>query len=150
MAALTPFRHRIRQERGAELIEMALVLPLLMLIIGGIIDFGFLFREFNVVTNAAREGARAGVLPEYGADGNVAARIQQYMDAAGINVTCPSANCVVTSPVVPIDGPAGPFDARDVRVTIFHQYGLLGALTGGAFSSVALTGHAVMRLESGS
>ena len=78
---------------------MALVLPLLMLIIVGIIDFGFLFRELNVVTNAAREGARAGVLPEYGTADNEA-RVQQYMDAAGIDVTCSSANCVVTSPVV--------------------------------------------------
>ena len=150
MAALTPLRHRIGQERGAELIEMALVLPLLLLIVGGIIDFGLLFREFNVVTNAAREGARAGVLPEYGADGNVTARIQQYMDAAGMGITCPSADCVVTSPVIVLDGPAGQFDARDVRVTVFHQYGILGALTGGAFSSIALTGHAVMRMESGS
>ena len=56
-------RRRVRHERGAELIEMALVLPLLMLIIMGIMDFGFLFREMSVVTNAAREGARAGILP---------------------------------------------------------------------------------------
>ena len=67
---------------------MALVLPLLLLIIVGIIDFGFLFRELSVVTNAAREGARAGVLPEYGADQNVVDRVQQYLDASGIAVTC--------------------------------------------------------------
>jgi Flp pilus assembly protein TadG len=100
MAPLTGVRNRLRQERGAELIEMALVLPLLLLIIMGIIDFGFMFREMNVVTNAAREGARAGILPDYG-DADVQARVQQYMTAAGIGVTCPSAECVVLSPDIP-------------------------------------------------
>ena len=104
----------MRQERGAELIEMALVLPLLMLIIMGIIDFGFLFREMNVVTNAAREGARAGILPEYDADANVADRVQQYMNASGMDVTCspPTASC--TSPVIDVPPPTGTFEARDV------------------------------------
>ncbi len=143
-------RRRVRQERGAELIEMALVLPLLMLVIMGIIDFGFLFREMSVVTNAAREGARAGVLPDYSADANVSNRVQQYLNASGISVTCPSSNCVVSSPTVSVAAPTGTFNARDVRVTIFHQFSFLGpiaALVGGSYSSVALTGRAVMRLE---
>ena len=56
---------RLRSERGAELIEFALVLPLLMFIILGLVDFGFMFQRFEVVTNAAREGARIAVLPGY-------------------------------------------------------------------------------------
>ena len=31
----------------------------------GIIDFGFLFQRYEVVTNAAREGARVAILPGY-------------------------------------------------------------------------------------
>jgi Flp pilus assembly protein TadG len=150
MASLISIRRRIRQERGAELIEMALVLPLLMLVIMGIIDFGFLFREMSVVTNAAREGARAGVLPDYSADANVSNRVQQYLNASGISVTCPSADCVVASPTISVPAPTGTFNARDVRVTIFHQFSFLGpiaALFGGSYSSVALTGRAVMRVE---
>lgn len=133
---------------------MALVLPLLLLVIMGIIDFGFLFREFNVVTNAAREGARAGVLPDY-ADDDVRARVQQYMDASGMNVDCAdgSAECVVTVDDLELAGPSGNFDALDVRVIVFHQFSFLGpiaTLTGGSFTSVALTGRSVMRLEAGS
>jgi Flp pilus assembly protein TadG len=151
MASLMSIRRRLRLERGAELIEMALVLPLLMLIIMGIIDFGFLFREMSVVTNAAREGARAGVLPDYSADANVSNRVQQYLNASGISVTCPSADCVVSSPTIAITPTGYPsYNARDVRVTIFHQFSFLGpiaALVGGSYSSVALTGRAVMRVE---
>jgi Flp pilus assembly protein TadG len=53
-------------EDGAELLELAIALPILMLIIGGVIDFAILFQRYEVVTNAAREGARVAVLPDFG------------------------------------------------------------------------------------
>ena len=46
--------------RGAALVELALVLPLLLLIMVGTIDFGRAFRTAMVVTNAARAGAQYG------------------------------------------------------------------------------------------
>ena len=51
-------RRRLRGESGAELIETALTLPLLLLVVVGIIEFGFVFQKYEVITNAAREGAR--------------------------------------------------------------------------------------------
>ena len=51
-------RRRPLRERGAVAVEMAIVLPLLLLIIGGMIDLGRLFYVQTMVTNAAREGAR--------------------------------------------------------------------------------------------
>ncbi len=48
-------------ERGAALVEFALALPLLLVVIAGIVDFGFVFQRYEVVTNAAREGARLAV-----------------------------------------------------------------------------------------
>jgi hypothetical protein len=155
MASLTSLRKRLHHERGAELIEMALVLPLLMLIIMGIVDMGFMFRKMNVVTNAAREGARAGILPGYNDPADVINRVQQYMDNANMGVTCGggAGSCVVWAPVIPLDAPSGTFDARDVRVMVFHEWTFLrpfAAMFGGSFTSVALTGRAVMRLEAGS
>lgn len=154
MATLSALRSRLRQERGAELIEMALVLPLLMLILLGMIDFGFMFREMNVVTNAAREGARAGILPTYGNDANVVQRVQQYMDASGVDVTCSTGagDCVVWAPTITIPADAGAFQARDVRVMIFHDWTFMSPFAswfGGSFTSVGLTGRAVMRVEPG-
>lgn len=46
-------------EQGAALIEMAIALPFLLLIAAGIVDLGRLYWEKQVITNAAREGARA-------------------------------------------------------------------------------------------
>ena len=48
-----------RSERGSNLVEFALVLPLLVLILAGMADIGRAFNSYMVITNAAREGARA-------------------------------------------------------------------------------------------
>jgi hypothetical protein len=51
------FRNR-DNDQGAAAVEMALVLPLLILLLGGIIDFGFAFNTQISLTHAAREGVR--------------------------------------------------------------------------------------------
>lgn len=53
--------HRGRRERGAALVEFAIVLPLFLLLIGGMVDFGRAFYTEVMLTNAAREGARAAM-----------------------------------------------------------------------------------------
>ncbi|MEW1954410.1 TadE/TadG family type IV pilus assembly protein [Terrabacter sp. NPDC080008] len=51
-----------RADRGAAAVELAIVLPVLFLVIGGIVDFGRFFFTQIQVTNAAREGARVAVV----------------------------------------------------------------------------------------
>ena len=77
---------RLACDKGAELIEFALVFPLLLLVMFGIMDFGLLFQRYETVTNAAREGARVAVLPGY-AQADVEARVRQYLIAAGLTST---------------------------------------------------------------
>src|SRR5262245_65544382 len=48
-------------ERGAELVEFALVLPILLVVIAGLWDFGRAYRTYQAITNSAREGARLDV-----------------------------------------------------------------------------------------
>ena len=87
-ASREAFRRVWACERGAELVEFAFVFPTLLLVMLGIIDFGFLFQRYEVVTNAAREGARVAILPGY-ADADVQARVNQYLSAAGLTPTDP-------------------------------------------------------------
>ena len=85
MAAMKFYR-RLGCDKGAELIEFALVFPLLLLVMFGIMDFGLLFQRYETVTNAAREGARIAVLPGY-AQADVQARVTQYLAASGLTAT---------------------------------------------------------------
>ena len=52
--------HARRRERGQELVEFALILPLLLLLMVGIFEFGYVVFAYNTLSNAVREGARFG------------------------------------------------------------------------------------------
>jgi Flp pilus assembly protein TadG len=52
----------VRREEGAALVEFAVVLPLLVLLLLGMMEFGLLLYNQHVITNASREGARYGIV----------------------------------------------------------------------------------------
>ena len=54
--------HRQGGSRGQGMVEFALILPLLLLLMMGIIEFGYVFTVYTGIFNAAREGARYGVV----------------------------------------------------------------------------------------
>ena len=56
------FKGDERHERGASLVEFALLAPFLILLLLGIIEFGYLLGEFNDVRHGAREAARAAAV----------------------------------------------------------------------------------------
>ncbi len=66
-------RNTDRRERGANLVEMAVVLPLLLMLLMGVADVGRAFYSYVTLTNAVREGARfASRFPYDGNDGIIA------------------------------------------------------------------------------
>lgn len=69
---------RMREERGTALIEAAVTIPILLLISVAIFEFGRAYQTWQILTNAAREGARLAVLPS-GDEGTVDARVRAYM-----------------------------------------------------------------------
>ena len=91
----------VRNERGAALVEMALVLPIVILLFLGIIDFGRALFLYNNLTNAAREGARFGAasFPPVVADitTRVESRITDFSGVAvttgKVQVTVPASGC---------------------------------------------------------
>src|SRR5437879_8491499 len=74
----TFMRRRLLGEKGTAIIETAVTLPLLLLVAVGIFEFGRAYQTWQVLTNAAREGARVAVLPNPVA-GAPEARVRQYM-----------------------------------------------------------------------
>jgi Flp pilus assembly protein TadG len=55
-------RSLARDSKGQELVEYALTLPILMLLVLGIVEFGVAIFAYNTIANAAREGARVGAV----------------------------------------------------------------------------------------
>jgi len=145
MASLTR-RTRCSAEDGAALIEFAIVLPLMLLVLLGTLDFGMLFQRYQVVTNAAREGARIGVLPGY-SDEDVQARVDQFLMAGGL--TEPAVTTVEYPPPVPVGGKC--IVVRQVKVVYPYQYSAIGAFAsyfdGVGFSRTGLQATAAMRSE---
>jgi Flp pilus assembly protein TadG len=77
-------------DAGSELVELAIVMPILVLLLLGIVDFAFLFQRWEVVTNATREGARLASLGTANQPGgydtaDISARVQSFLDAGGLN-----------------------------------------------------------------
>jgi TadE-like protein len=159
MAAIARLARRFRGERGAELIEMAIVTPVLLMIMAGIFDFAMMFRSWEVVTNAAREGARVGVLPAYSAE-DIRLRVREYMRVSGVADECtmdPEDSCTqslslchvcVLNQSVPLS--AGNVSTRVVTVSSRQQLpslSVIGTFFGGSFSSVNVAGSSMMRTE---
>jgi Flp pilus assembly protein TadG len=146
MATLRP---RLRSERGAELIEMALVLPILLLVLVGIVEFGFMFQRFLVLTNAANEGARVAILPTYGA-GDAEARAIAYAVASGLPAN--TVNAVMTPNIAIAEGGRC---ASGRRVTVTHAYQFtyinpITAMFGPTLANITLTGTSTMREQGAS
>lgn len=147
MVALTSSRRRTRDpEAGQELIEFALVFPMLLLVMLGIIDFGFLFRNYEVLTNAAREGARVAVLPGYSAS-DVQTRVDQYIVASGLTGT--ATTTVGATQNINVGGSC--IAVQPITVTYPHTYlflgPIVGLLGGGSFTNKTLTATSTMRSE---
>jgi Flp pilus assembly protein TadG len=79
----------LKREDGAAAVEFALVLPILILILFGIIEFGFALYNKEVITNASREGARYGIImripSRYSADEIKTDVVNPYLTNSGLD-----------------------------------------------------------------
>ena len=127
-------RRRLRDERGASAVEFAFIVPLLVVLVLGIAEFGHAFQVQGTLSAAAREGVRLMALqndPE-------AARAAVQDAASSLDPAITDAQIVITPATCP------EFNAgnESVRLTINYP---MPYLTGFFGSSVDLTGTGVMR-----
>ena len=141
-------RSKSSSQKGASLVEFALVLPLLMLILLGIAEFGFLLYNKQVITNASREGARAGIVAQN-------PRVSNGAIVGVVNTYC-------TGHLIPSGGsagvttsaPAGTLFGQPLTVTVTYPYqflvfdNIVRAFFGGTYvEGITLTAVTVMRYE---
>ena len=151
---------RRSNQRGQAVIELALTLPLLLVVVFGIIDFGFMFQRYESVTNAAREGARIGILADYTA-AEAQNRALSYLAASGLNgpiracggAILKDSRCAqMTTSTVTVAGstPAKTVDQVTVIVEYDHEHSFVGPimnLFGKSLGTIRLRSASVMRRE---
>jgi Flp pilus assembly protein TadG len=126
-------------ERGASAVEFAILLPVLMLILFGIIEFGMVMYSREVLTNASREGARAGIVQQIPKPtaGQIQSVVTNYLSNTGIN----SANVTIN-----VTGAGGVFP-NDLIVSLSYPYQFFAPGIIGLGNSITLTTRTVMRHE---
>ena len=135
---------RPREDRGAAAVEFALVVPILLVVLFGIIDFGFAINRYAIVNNAAREGVRAASLSasKSEVDKVVADSLSDLPGQVTVTVSCKT----------PLGGTCGSWDANHTTggvavVTATYQHAWLTPMGKALSSSLTLSKTSQMRIE---
>jgi len=131
-------RNRLKDETGQSLVEFALVVPMLLLLVFGVAEFGRAWMTQNILTGAVREAARLAAVPAPGGGWNGSAattRGNQILVTAGIATT-----------VTVLDA-ASAFG--DVTATVNYNFPvvIVGFIPGLASPTLTLTSTTTMRRE---
>lgn len=114
--------------RGSQIAELAIITPILMLLLLGMVDMAALYRTHQVLNNATREGARFAVLKENA--GKTLAVRQIVVDYFNSRLNADSAQPALTIADVVVDQSqlvptAGGVYLHSSRVTVTYNYNLL-------------------------
>lgn len=134
-------RNHRSYERGATVLEGAVTVLLFFVLILANIEFGRAYNQYQVMTNAAREGARFSVAPFAGTGTlptttEVEAQVQRFLDSAGVRGSTVSVNQSVT-------GTVNNVQVFHTQVTVNAPYTFFFF----RFGSVAMSSTATMRNE---
>ncbi len=126
-------------ERGASAVEFAIILPVLVLILFGTIEFGMIMFAREILTNASREGARAGIVQQTPKPtiAQIQGVVTNYLLGTGINPSNVTVNVTGAGGVFPND--------LTVSTSYPYQFFVPGIL--GLGTSITLTTQTVMRNE---
>ena len=140
--------HRLLQdERGTAVVEMALVLPLLLLLLFGMLDFGRIYNYWIDETHLSNQGARYAVVDKNPGPGST---LQESIRSQADTAELRNGSSSVTTPLqVCIDFPNGSSNVGDpVRVTVKATYAFMAFLAGKTgITSREIKSTSTMRLE---
>ena len=143
------FRRRSRDQGGAAAVEFALILPIFLMLLFGIIDFGYMINRGSMINNAARDAVRVASLqqPKAQVEGVANAALGQ-VGTATVTVTCrkpPTPPAVVGANCGVYDTDAKTNGTAIVKISYTHKMLTpVGIFFPGGFD---LTRTAEMRIE---
>ena len=132
-------RTRYRNERGQAIVEFALVLPILMAILLGIIQFGIIFNNYITLTDATRAGARKASVSRFLNDNGASAKQAVQDSAQGLDQT-------VLAPTISVTA-APDWSTAGNQVTVTASYPYTINILGWTIKAGNLTSTTKERLE---
>jgi Flp pilus assembly protein TadG len=133
----------IKDQKGGALVEFVIVLPLLVLLAFGIIEFGTLLYDQSVITNASREGARAGITQKVDT-GGITNIVNTYCTNRLINF---SGGSVLPTTIFPNGDNIGKSSGVDFSVKVTYDYTMLVSQLFGLGSTRTLYAKTLMYME---
>jgi Flp pilus assembly protein TadG len=112
------FLHRVRNENGQAMVEFALVLPILMALLLGIIQFGIVFNNYITLTDATRAGARKAAVSRFVGDNGASAKAAVKSSAQGLDQKKLDPTILVTA------APDWNTPGNEVTVTASYPYSI--------------------------
>lgn len=126
----------LKNQKGQSLVEFAIILPLLLIVVLGILQFALMLNSYLTVENASREGARGGIV------GSSDAEIEQLIIATSPNLDPEN----LTVNIIPNE--ANRESGNTLTVNVSYKYQLNVPIIGTLFNNeVVLNGQTSMRLE---
>jgi len=140
---------KLKNQSGTAIVEFAIVLPLLFLILMGIIEFSLVLYDKAILTNASREGSRAGIVSQNPrlTDGEIRTIVKNYCKNFLITFgsdTLEDADIIIS----PASRDGLPFGS-DLTVTVNYRYDFLALpkFMTTAIGPINLGAQTVMKLE---
>lgn len=134
-------RRSIRSQRGAALVEMAVVLPLFVLMIFGMIEAGWAFAQANDVRHGAREGARMAAVNDLDDVATITSDVCGRMELSGSPATS-----ITLTPIEVNEDAAGGRNARG-EILVELDYASLTGLLDFAFGNLTISSDIEYRME---
>ena len=140
--------HRLKLQTGSNIVEFAFVMPLLLILVFGIIDFSIGLYDKAVITNAAREGARTGIV--YAKARLTKEQVEQVVTnyLNGRLITFGEAIADPTATFTPDRGNGNQQSGDTLTVTVDYQYDyVMIARLFPSLGSLQIRATSVMRVE---
>jgi Flp pilus assembly protein TadG len=134
----------IKEQKGASAIEFAIVLPLFLVLVFGIIEFGVIMYDKAVITNASREGARFGILFDepVNSDAEILSKVNTHLNNGGLLITLGG---TANTPSVTVDRTALPL--LSVSVAYNYDFLIVPNFVPGIPQTLSLSATTTMRME---
>ncbi len=138
--------------RGASAVEFAIILPLLVILVFGIVELSLALYDQAMITNASREAARAGIVYRIPAvtDTEITGIVHNYLGSHLVTLggkRSPSSDPVSGATVIVTRTGVSPGGNLRVRVGYTYSFLVLPQFTPGLGQGINMAGETVMRME---